>query len=235
MGATVREAIDATAAWVPTNSNLGIVLLLAPLARAACLRMPDTSMRPAVRQVLAATTLDDARDVFAAIRKAKPGGLGQADDQDVAGEPTLPLTQVMELAAGRDAIAGEYATGFAATFELGAPTLRQARADGLSWDDAVVETFLTLLSKRIDTHIRRRLPVSVCEHVMMQAKEALAAGGVRTEQGREAVAGLDQSLRGKTNLLNPGATADLTAAAIFVELIEGHPARNGATPAAVRP
>ncbi len=220
IGVTVREAIAATASWVPSNSNLGIVLLLAPLARAARLRLPDTSLRLAVHRVLAETTVDDSRDVFAAIRQAKPGGLGEADDQDVTGEPTLPLTQVMELAAGRDAIAGEYATDFATTFELSAPTLQRARAEGLSWDDAIVETFLTLLSKQIDTHIRRRAPLSVCIRVRALAKEALKAGGVRTAQGRAALASLDERLRGKTNLLNPGATADLTAAAIFVELLE---------------
>ena len=100
-------------------------------------------LRDALRHILGATTVEDARDVYAAIRRAAPGGLGHADAQDIADEPTLTLLEVMRLAANRDGIAREYATAFAATFEIGAPTLARARSDGLCWDDATVETFLT--------------------------------------------------------------------------------------------
>ena len=89
--------------------------------------------------MLEKTTVDDARDVYAAIRQARPGGLGRVDEQDIAAEPSLTLLEVMRLAADRDGIAREYATAFEATFELGAPALERARGDGLPWEDAVVE------------------------------------------------------------------------------------------------
>ena len=99
-------------------------------------RVPFRRPPRALRRVLEETTVDDARDVYAAIRQAAPGGLGRADAQDVASEPTLPLLDVMRLAADRDGIAREYATAFEATFGTGVPALEQARGAGLSWDDA---------------------------------------------------------------------------------------------------
>jgi triphosphoribosyl-dephospho-CoA synthase len=221
VGETVRDAVDATASWVRTNTNLGIVLLLAPLARAACLRNQGDTLRATLKRVLDETTIDDARDVYAAIRRASPGGLGTSGEQDVAEEPTITLRDVMRLAADRDGVAREYATGFATTFDVSAPALRRARADGLSWDDAVVETFLTLLASSPDTHILRRSGAALAKDVSARARAVLDAGGVRTRGGREALQAMDAALRDASHAANPGTTADLTAAAIFVELIDG--------------
>src|SRR6185369_13005440 len=84
VGATVRLSVEATAALTPSNTNLGMVLLLAPLVRAGALEPPTddaASLRQSLRRVLDETTIDDARDVYAAIRRAAPGGLGRADSQ----------------------------------------------------------------------------------------------------------------------------------------------------------
>ena len=228
VGATVRAAIEATAGWTRSNVNLGIVLLLAPLARAALTaesqdegRQSPSALRDAVRRVLGETTVDDAREVYAAIRAARPGGLGDVGDQDVAGEPTGTLLEVMRLAADRDSIAREYATAFEATFETAVPTLLRARLDRLTWSDAIVETFLTLLAARPDTHIARRSGAALAADVTDRARAALAAGGVRAEAGRRAVEVMHRALRGPQHRANPGATADLTAAAIFVVLLGG--------------
>ena len=105
------------------------------------------------------------------------------------------------------------------TFERGAPTLARARTDGLSWSDAVVETYLTLLAHSIDTHIVRRTGVAAAERVSTLAREALEAGGVRSAAGRQAVEEMDRAMRDTRNSNNPGTTADLTAAAIFVTLV----------------
>jgi triphosphoribosyl-dephospho-CoA synthase len=218
LGALVREAVEATAKWAPSNTNLGIVLLLAPLAKAA---LGPNDLRSNLAGVLETTTVDDAREVYAAIRLANPGGLGRAANQDVAREPTLPLREVMRLAADRDGIAREYDTVFAATFDAGVPALRQARADGLGWDDAIVETFLTLLASAPDTHIARRAGLDRATSVSRLAVTVLADGGVRSDAGRQAVARFDRSLRDDRHSANPGTTADMTAAAVFVLLLEG--------------
>lgn len=260
VGASIRLAIEFTSRFTSANTNLGIVLLLVPLARAAVLAAdsgPDPAgtamrgltaraapsgvgatpgadsrsmrggdsrlqdLRTSLRRVLAASTVDDARDVYAAIRMASPGGLGEVETEDVAGEPTMTLLEVMRLAAHRDGIAREYATGFATTLDTGTPALMRARRDGLSWDDAVVETFLTLLAGAPDTHVIRRGGAGLAADVTRQAVTALAAGGVRSEEGRRAIEGMDAALRGPTNVANPGTTADLTAATIFAFLLAG--------------
>jgi triphosphoribosyl-dephospho-CoA synthase len=228
LGPTIRLAIEATARWTRSNTNLGIVLLLAPLAKAA-LQMNGGDLRPHVRAVLEKTDVQDAREVYAAIRRASPGGLGRAASQDVAGDPSVSLLETMRLAAHRDGIAREYATGFETTFEVAAPTLEQARRDGLPWNDAVVETFLKVLAHAPDTHIIRRGGAAIAKAASDQARRALEAGGVRTGAGRQAIDELERTLRDspspeasarqKPNVGNPGTSADLTAAAIFVALL----------------
>lgn len=219
VGPTVLAAIEATSSWAPSNTNLGIVLLFAPLARAALVGPIDT-LRDSVAAVLDATTVSDARAVYAAIRLARPGGLGTVDREDVAEEPTATLREVMALAAGRDAVAREYASSFATTFDRGAPALRRARQNGLSWDDATVETFLTLLASSPDTLIARKHGIEAAQDVSRQAARVLEAGGVRSVAGRREMEAFDLSLRDPHNAMNPGTTADLTAAALFVALLE---------------
>jgi triphosphoribosyl-dephospho-CoA synthase len=239
LGATIRLAIEATRRWTRTNTNLGMVLLLAPLARAAMKNgvgghldrtvtldsLPKNGARPHLplrldlRQVLDNTDVQDARDVYAAIRLASPGGLGRADSQDVAADPDVSLLDAMRLAAERDAIAREYATAFETTFGVGVPALEQARHEGLPWDDAVVETFLRLLAHAPDTHVARRGGDAAAKAVSDRAQRALRAGGVRSAAGRSAIDEMDRALRAKRNIGNPGTTADLTAAAIFVLLL----------------
>jgi triphosphoribosyl-dephospho-CoA synthase len=149
--------------------------------------------------------------------------LGSVPEQDVRQPPSISLTEAMGLARERDAIAREYATGFAVTFDIGAPALRRARGDGLSWSDAVVETYLTLLAAHPDTHIARKLGDAAARDVQDRARVTLAAGGVRRLAGRDALRALDRALRDPANRRNPGATADLTTAAIFVTLLDGGP------------
>ena len=245
IGPTILAAVEATARWAPSNTNLGIILLFAPLARAAigagptaaddvpsraASRISLASLREGVDVVLAATTVADARTVYAAIRLARPGGLGRADAQDVDEEPDAALQVVMALAAGRDAIAREYATGFATTFDTGVPALSRARSDGLAWDMAVVETYLALLAAAPDTLIARKLGVARADDVSGDAAAITAVGGVRTPAGRAQLEAFDQRLRDPRNAANPGATADLTAAALFAFLLAGdyHPAATAA-------
>jgi len=230
VGATIRLAVEASAAWARSNTNLGIVLLFAPLARAASLLASESAKRDAferssfqdaARQVLASTTIEDARDAYAAIRLARPGGLDRAESQDVSMEPTVTLVEAMRLAAHRDTVASEYASGFEITFRTAVPALERARRDGLSWDDAVVEAFLTLLAAVPDTHIARRSGKDFAAEVSTQAVAVLEQGGVRSELGRQALEGMDRALRDGRNSGNPGTTADLTAAALFVVLLGG--------------
>lgn len=219
VGTTVLRAVQATRHVTSANTNLGIVLLLAPLARAAAGTRHLESLRANAEDVLAVTTVDDARLVYEAIRLAAPGGLGDAPEQAVASEPAGSLREVMRLAAARDDVAHEYATGYGITFDLALPVLAQSRRAGLSWEDAVVQLYLTLLSRRADTLIARKAGRDSAERVSARAGDVLARGGVLTADGRAAIVRLDMDLRDSSNRLNPGTTADLTAAALFVHLL----------------
>lgn len=211
LGATIRSAIEATRRWTGRNTNLGIVLLLAPLARAAC--RGGEGLRTGVQRVLAETTVADAAQVYEAIRLARPGGLGTAGAEDVAGSPTVTLTQAMALAADRDSVAREYATGFAATFEIGAPAVREARGRRLRWSDTAVYAYLALLAALPDTLIARKLGRAEAERISRRAAE-VRRGGPRE------LAAFDAELRDARNTRNPGTTADLTCAALFAVILE---------------
>jgi triphosphoribosyl-dephospho-CoA synthase len=219
LGLTIRKAVEATVRWTKSNTNLGIVLLLAPLARAAAWDGGD--LRNRLARVLRETTIADAAEVYAAIRLARPGGLGQVTTEDVSATPSVTLREAMGLAAERDAVAREYVADFPMTFEIGAPALRVARRDGLAWSDAVVEGYMRLLGVQADTHIARKLGLPAAEAISRRAREVQAAGGVRSPAGREALSAFDAELRDATNSRNPGTTADLTCAALFVVIIEG--------------
>lgn len=233
LGQTIWLAVETTSLRTRANTNLGIILLLAPLARAAS--QVDLAIEPSERlrrlrmatgRVLDETTVDDARNTYRAIRLANPGGLGTAAEQDVSSDPSATLRDVMCLAADRDGVAREYATSFETTFERSAPALMRARAGGLAWNEAIVETYLTVLAGAPDTHIARRGGDALAREVSRLAADALAAGGVRSDAGRQALIAMDAALRDPRNVANPGTSADLAAAAIFVSLLaERSPAR----------
>jgi triphosphoribosyl-dephospho-CoA synthase len=217
LGETIRDAIRATRRWTPANTNLGIVLLLSPLARALLsgIRGP---LRVQLEEVLAGTTAADAAEAYTGIREASAGGLGSVQGHDLAETPTVSLTETMKLAATRDSVASEYATTYAITFETGLPALRDARGLGLPWREAVVETYLTILAAYPDTLIARKLGRESAEEVSYRAAAIQRLGGVRTEAGRAALEQFDVELRDPHNRRNPGTTADLTCSAIFVAL-----------------
>ncbi len=230
VGELVLEAIRRTRRVVRTNTNLGIVLLLAPLARAAGGRRAG-ELRRRLAGVLRDLDVRDARLAYRAIRLAGAGGLGSVPAQDVARTPTGTLLECMRLAAGRDAIAREYASDFRTTFTVGLPTLRRLRARHLSLAHAISQTYLSILAGATDTLIARRHGTEAAERVSRAAAAALQAGGVLTASGRRRIAALDRRLRASRPPQNPGATADLTVAALMALLLESAPpARRSSAP-----
>jgi triphosphoribosyl-dephospho-CoA synthase len=219
VGETVLAAVRASRDAAAANTNLGIALLLAPLARAAL--TGSGPLRERLGEGLRALTVEDARAAYAAIRLAGAGGLDEPVEHDVRDEPRIALREAMASAAQRDTIASEYVTDHAVTFELGLPALADALGDGLRPRDAVVDLALRLLAAVPDTLIARKRGAAVARRVAEGAREVLSAGGVRTAGGRSALAEFDASLRRDGNALNPGTTADLVTAVLFVALLEG--------------
>jgi triphosphoribosyl-dephospho-CoA synthase len=217
LGFTILGCIEETRKVVRTNTNLGIVLLLAPLASVPL----GTPLQVGVAQVLDHSTVADARDVYRAIRLANPGGLGTAPQQDVAAEPTMSLRKVMGLAQEYDRIAEQYVTNFRLVLRDSAATQLAARAAGHNnVEKAIVDTQLNFLERYMDSHIIRKRGAFVAMDVKDAARQVLRAGGLDTPAGRRAFCTFDTSLRVDNHGRNPGTTADLIAAALFVALRE---------------
>jgi triphosphoribosyl-dephospho-CoA synthase len=222
VGETIARAAADTRRLVGVNTNLGMILLLAPLAAAAASLDAGGDLRTALAGVLDSLTVRDAGLAYEAIRAAAPAGMGKVGRHDVnEQEVTVTLREAMDAARARDAIAREYVTDFDLTFTLGARTLLRCWQDGGGFSDAVVTTFLTILAETPDTLIARKNGTAVAEDVSRRAAHVLAAGGPASDVGRLRLAALARELTDQAHAMNPGTTADLVAASLFVFLTEG--------------
>lgn len=221
VGRRIEAAVAATRAAVGCNTNLGIVLLCAPLACAAERR--DLPLQRALEQVLAALSVDDAAAAFRAIAQASPGGLGQAPEQDVHSAPSVTLRQAMALAADRDRIAAQYRDAFAevfaavreglpANFLLPLPEPFEAADSATA--AAVQALYLRWMASGPDSHIVRKQGKTVAQNVMSAAQDwrvrPVPDGGFDADPGFRA---WDQGL--KHAGVNPGTSADLTVATLM--------------------
>lgn len=228
VGERIEAAVKATWAVAGCNTNLGILLLCAPVARAVE-RQPGidgpAALTAAIERVLADLDLADTRAAYRAIASAHPGGLGTAPSEDVHAAPTLGLREAMALAADRDTIARLYRDGYGALLELGLAALV-----GPSWSGsegvhdrppapatiaAVQRVYLSFLAAWPDSHIVRKHGEAVAQTVMRsaQAWQARAQAGADLDAD-PAFAEWDAAL--KAAALNPGTSADLTVATLFI-------------------
>lgn len=212
VGQTILHAVQATNAVVGHNTNLGIILLLAPLAAVP----QDQSLRDGLQSVLQSLSVDDARSAFDAIRLASPGGLGKASDQDVSATPTMTLLDCMRLAADRDQIAAEYCSGFATVFETGLPLLQECLLWNHHADRRLGWLSLQLLARFGDSLIARKCGEQLNQQVQQQAQHVLDQGWPFESKADFAYLEFDRFLRDPDHRRNPGTTADLTAAVLFV-------------------
>jgi triphosphoribosyl-dephospho-CoA synthase len=213
VGELVADGVGATARVADANTNLGIVLLFAPLVRAATIRRADETLRSATERTLAQLDVDDADAAFAAIVRARPGGLGEAPEHDVRDPPSVSLREAMAAAAHRDSIASEYATGYAIVFDTGLPSLIDALRADVPTLDAIVSLHVGLLASHPDTLIERKAGAAAARAVSAAAREVL--------DGTRSRADFDAALRGPDHRLNPGTSADLVAATLLAALLSG--------------
>jgi triphosphoribosyl-dephospho-CoA synthase len=218
VGLAIWGAVESTREMVGHNTNLGILLLLAPLLAVR----RSLALAGGINGVLGRLTVEDAECVYKAIRLANPGGLGDASEQDVRDEPTVTLLEAMRLAADRDMVARQYANGFADVFEFGTPAFLAAFRKFGRVEPAVIECQLWWLAEHPDSLIARKNGPAVAADVQRRAADVLARGGLDTADGRAAGVALDRHLRSDGHRLNPGTTADLVTACLFVALRENH-------------
>jgi len=217
LGETVLAAVEATRGAVGANTNLGTILLLAPLAMT-----PKTApLDQGVARVIAALNADDARLVYRAIGLAEPGGLGQVDEADVRGQPPRDLLAAMRLAADRDLVARQYVDHFAEVLGKVVPWLDEGQRQNWPLSATIVATHLRLMSEFPDSLIRRKCGDETAQQAAAGASAALAAGKPGDEAYRRAVADLDFWLRADGHRRNPGTSADMVAAGLFAALRDG--------------
>jgi triphosphoribosyl-dephospho-CoA synthase len=216
VGETILEGVRATRRLVQTNTNLGILLLLAPLA--AVPRHED--LRRGLTVLLDQLDLADARAVYQAIRLAVPGGLGKVPEQDVVAEPTQTLREVMALAADRDLVARQYTNAFHEVVEDGVPALERGLKQMKTLEGAIIFCHLRLMAAFPDSLIARKQGAAEAAEARHRAQRTLASGWPQTRTGWEALADLDAWLRAEGSRRNPGTTADLVTAALFIALRE---------------
>ena len=216
LGDTILEAVTESRRATGQNVNLGIILLLGPLAS-----IPDgREANEGVKEVLANLDGEDCRKVYEAIRIASPGGLGSVEEADVNGPPPADLIAAMELAGKRDLVARQYVNGFEQVFCDGHRWLNEACEAGLDLDDSIVRLHLQFMANYPDSLIARKCGLETTEEAAAGAARVLESGWPLTVTD-----GLfeefDQWLREDGNRRNPGTSADLVAACLFLALRAG--------------
>lgn len=213
VGRRIRDAVAASWAAVPRNTNLGIVLLAAPLIAAAEIGMEP--LRERVSRVLDVLTVSDAADCFAAIRQANPAGLGRVAAEDVGAAPTGTLRAAMILAADRDRVARQYATDYEDIFAIGIPRIAESRRCGhpATWTTTLV--YLDFLVAFPDSHIARKYGTKTAERVRRNAAALMRRLPTDPAAAFPLLLELDRDL--KADGLNPGTSADLTVAALLAD------------------
>jgi triphosphoribosyl-dephospho-CoA synthase len=238
IGRIIKDAVERSNSWQHGgNTLLGTVLLLSPIAVGAgkTLRENDgifdlAKLRTNIGSVTTSTTPEDAVAFYEAIEVAKPGGLNRVSNFDVT-EPSskqeilktrTSLFDLFVISAGYDSIAYEWVNNYRLVFDIGFPFLRKEAEKRYDITEAIVHTFLKLMSEKPDTLITRKAGSRRAREISQRARQVLDQGGLDTENGKKALIELDGNLRDSENKLNPGTTADLTSAIIALLILSGY-------------
>jgi len=198
------------------NTQFGALLMLMPLVQTAATGRLSPAGAAAVAE---ATTVADACDFYRAFEHVDvavddpPADLDDLDVRrggaaaDALRERGTTLYDVMDLSADDDGVAAEWTSGFERTF---------AAAEWLLDAEGPVyrrtsRTFLRLLAEAEDTFVATRNGPEAAAEATRRA-QAVLDGEEDAEALAEAFVDRD---------INPGTTADVTAAALFVALERG--------------
>lgn len=220
VGERIYESVEATNSAVGCNTNLGIVLLSAPLAQAVLGAGREDGLRERLRRVLGALTVADAHLAYRAIRLASPAGLGTVTRHDVAAEPTVTLREAMAAAAGRDRIACQYAAAYEDVFAIGVPRIGAALCAGVGKEWAATLAYLGFLGSFNDSHIERKYSCAAAAEVRSRAMALDREAGKARDPSALAPALLAFDAELKEKNLNPGTSADLTVASLLAVKLE---------------
>ncbi|MDO5823976.1 triphosphoribosyl-dephospho-CoA synthase [Methanobrevibacter sp.] len=223
LGKYILQAVAETDKWINNNTNLGIVMMITPIAAAAAISSSFDEIRENVKLLMANTSVDDACDLYDAINIADAGGMGNQDEYDVASddaknelrENKQTMYDVLKISAPWDMLAREMTSDMPAVFEIGYPAYHKL-AQEKSKNDSCILTFLTILSQVPDTLISRKYGADEAIKISMMTRDLL---NLKDEPDfKDKLKEFDEFLF--KNKYNPGTTADLTAASIFVSYLK---------------
>jgi triphosphoribosyl-dephospho-CoA synthase len=238
LGCIIRDCVADINAWQHGgNTLLGTVILLSPIAVAAGMTPTQEEqgfeipkLRENVKLFVESTTPKDAVDVYEAIKIANPSGLGKAPELDINDpnsvnrilKENISLYQVFKIASNYDNVCSEWVNNYPITFDVAYPYLMEQISETKDLNTAIIHTFLKILGEYPDTFITRKVGVGKTREVSSIAKEVLNLGGLKTSKGMESLHKFDLELRQSSNLLNPGTTADIIAAALALSILSGY-------------
>jgi triphosphoribosyl-dephospho-CoA synthase len=228
IGERVLNSVDASIRAANCNTNLGILLLTAPLAKAAETIDQHGNLQTALKSALRSLTPADTSAVYTAIAHANPGGLGTAQTGDVRDGPgTLSLLEAMRLSAEIDRIAKAYTTDFEDLFDHHLDVLTAARkrapsntepAAAIAPPEAITTLYMTLLADFPDSHVARKFGTETAAQVRAEAKATRPYWHpIAPSPAPKELLALDAKF--KANGLNPGTTADFVVATLFADQI----------------
>jgi triphosphoribosyl-dephospho-CoA synthase len=215
VGEAILNAVTRTRQFAGTNTNLGIILLLGPLAAVDA----PAALRDGVGQVLSQLTPRDSQLVYESIRRAAAGHLGETEQWDVRNQ-TAPdsLLSAMRSAAERDLVARQYVTNFEDVFTI-ADWLAEFETAPLT--ERIVRAHVRAIATWGDTLIARKCGIEIANQAQRLAQNAVQHDPADLSTFWQATADLDFWMRSDGHRRNPGSTADLVCAAVFVALREG--------------
>ncbi len=224
VGARILAAVQATHNAVGMNTNLGIILLCAPLVHAAVQfidkPLPDVSaLQKSLQSTLAVLTVEDGKAAAKAIVMASPAGLGDRSQLDVKATPQVSLLALMQAAQAEDHIALQYANGYADIFDNGLDWFKTGL--GL-WEQPAWATswlYLNYLCAFTDSHIVRKHGREVADVVAAEAQELRQQWQQKGHPKylKRALLDWDQSLKKRS--YNPGTSADLTVTTLLIHAL----------------
>ncbi|MEM2925067.1 MAG: triphosphoribosyl-dephospho-CoA synthase [Methanocellales archaeon] len=217
VGALIRSAVEESAKWHRGgNTHFGAFTLLIPLIMSAGMSGSQVELKQNAVQLVRNTTSKDAIEFYKAFSSVKVR-VRQVDYLDVNNpssikiieEKNLSLYEVMKLSCNRDLIAEEWCKGFPRSFN-GALLLNKKTKEG-NINDAIVQVYLQMLSEEPDTFIEIKFGKEKALWVSQMASLVL--------KNKEQIKQFDEQLIHEG--INPGSTADIIAASIFIALVGG--------------
>lgn len=220
LGERIFYATEATKNTVGQNTNLGVLLLCAPIIDAALELRDGEMLQHRLNETLLRLTVSDAEYVTRAILLANPGGLGRVDQYDVREIPKVSLLTIMQSAQDKDRIAWQYANEFRDIMEFGLTRYADAMIKWVNPAWSATALYLVFMMQYPDTHVVRKFGLSFSESLRQEAVEfeRMHRSAENPKLVQKSLLEWDASL--KQRGINPGTSADLTVATLLVsELI----------------